>query len=327
VIRRSAVRIGAAGAILFAMCGMATAQPDAWPSRPIRIVVPFPPGGAVDLVGRAVGRGLAEALRANVVIENRPGASAMLGAEQVARASADGYTMLMGSMSALAVNPSLHRGTIRYDPLKDFEPVALVAHTPGVLAVNPRVPAVSVAQLVELARAKPGMTYASSGNGNFQHLVGELFRNAAGLELRHVPYKGSAPALVDAISGQVDMIFDVVPSAAPLIRSGQLRGLAVTSARRADVLPDVPTMAEAGYAGFDVSSWYGVVVPAGTPAAVISRLNAAILAWLKLPDTRKQLADAGAAPLGSTAAEFGAHVKSENVRWAEVIRANRIAVD
>jgi tripartite-type tricarboxylate transporter receptor subunit TctC len=326
--RRTLVALAATSAALLAWPLAVQAQADAWPAKPIRIVVPFPPGGAVDLVGRAVGRGLSEGpLKAQVVIENRPGAGAMIGTEVVAKSTADGYTLLTGSMSALAVNPSLYKATIRYDALRDFAPVGLVATTPGVLAVNPKLPVNSIAQLVALAKSRPGMTYASSGNGNFQHLIGELFKNATGVNLVHVPYKGSAPALIDTIAGQVEMIFDVVPSAAQPIKSGQLRGLAVTSAQRSEVLPDLPTMAESGLKGFDVSSWYGIVAPAGTPAEVVNRLNADIQRMLKTPEMRAQLLSLGATPLGGTAAEFSAHLKSENARWAEVIRSNQITAN
>jgi len=318
-----------AGASLAALApATAVAQAEPWPSKPIRIVVPFPPGGAVDLVGRAVARGLGEGpLKAQAIVDNRPGASAMIGTEAAAKSAPDGYTLLIGSMSSLAVNSSLYKATIRYDPVRDFTPVALVASTSGVLAVNPKIPATSLAQLIQLAKSKPGMTYASSGNGNFQHLIGEVFKNTAGVELVHVPYKGSAPALVDAISGQVDMIFDVVPSAAPPIRAGQLRGLAVTGAQRSESLPDLPTMAEAGLQGFNVGSWYGVVAPAGTPADIVAKLNAEILRMLKTPEMLTQLRNIGATPLGSSAAEFVAHIKAENARWAEVIRANRITAN
>ncbi|MBK8065971.1 MAG: tripartite tricarboxylate transporter substrate binding protein [Betaproteobacteria bacterium] len=326
--RRTLVALAATSAALLAWPLAVQAQADAWPAKPIRIVVPFPPGGAVDLVGRAVGRGLSEGpLKAQVVIENRPGAGAMIGTEVVAKSPADGYTLLTGSMSALAVNPSLYKATIRYDALRDFAPVGLVATTPGVLAVNPKLPVNSIAQLVALAKSRPGMTYASSGNGNFQHLIGELFKNATGVNLVHVPYKGSAPALIDTIAGQVEMIFDVMPSAAQPIKSGQLRGLAVTSAQRSEVLPDLPTMAESGLKGFDVSSWYGIVAPAGTPAEVVNRLNADIQRMLKTPEMRAQLLSLGATPLGGTAAEFSAHLKSENARWAEVIRSNQITAN
>lgn len=315
-----------AGATLAALSpATAIAQAGPWPSKPIRIVVPFPPGGAVDLVGRAVSRGLSEGpMKAQAIVDNRPGAGAMIGTEAVAKSAPDGYTLLIGSMSALAVNTSLYKSTIRYDPMRDFTPIALVATTPGVLAVNPKIPATSLAQLIQLAKSKPGMTYASSGNGNFQHLIGELFKNAAGIDLLHVPYKGSAPALADAIAGQVDMIFDVVPTAAPPVRAGQLRGLAVTGAQRSDSLPDLPTMSEAGLQGFDVSSWYGLVAPAGTPADIVAKLNAEVLRMLKTPEMLTQLRNLGATPIGSSAAEFVAHIKAENARWAEVIRVNKI---
>ncbi len=327
--QRSIARVLSAFAFLALGAGSASsqAQGDTYPSKPIRMVVPFPPGGAVGLAGRAVGNALTEAFKVQVVIDHRPGAGAMLGAENVARSAPDGYTLLTAGMSSLAVSPILYKATARYDPLKDFAPVILFAQTPGVLAVHPRVQATTIAQLVELAKSKPGMTYASSGNGNFQHLIGELFKNATGVNLVHVPYKGSGPALIDAIGGQVDMIFDVVPTAAPPIKAGQLRGLAVTSARRSELLPDLPTMAESGLKDFDLSSWYGIVAPAGTPAEIVNRLNAEIMRALKTAELRTQLLNAGATPTGGTPAEFAAHLRLENARWAEVIRVNQITAN
>jgi len=251
----------------------------------------------------------------------------MMGTEAVARSQPDGYTLLMGSMSSLAVNISLYK-RISYDPIKDFAPIVLVAHTPGVLAVNPKIPVTTVAELVQLAKSQPGrLTYASSGNGNFQHLIGEMFKRTTDTNIVHVPYKGSSPALADVTSGQVDMIFDVIPSAAPLIRSGRLRGLAVTSSERSSVLPELPTLHETGLKGFGVSSWYGLAAPAGTPQAVVSRLNAEVLRILKTPEMQARLETIGAAPLGGSPSEFGAFLKSEIARWGEVIRTNNIIVE
>lgn len=304
-------------------------QPGAagYPDRPIRLVVPFPPGGGVDIVGRLVGKRLSEALGQPVIIDNKPGAGAIIGSEFVAKSAPDGYTLLMGSASALTINQSLYK-TLPYDPAAHFVAVGLVANTPGVLAVNPKVPANTLQDLIRLAKAKPGkMTYASSGNGNFQHLLAELFKAETGIDILHVPYKGSAPALADTVAGQVDMVFDVIPSAAPLIESGKLRGLAVSTARRSAVLPNVPTMDEAGVKGFDASSWYGVVAPAGTPKAVVDRLSAAIAEMARSPEMQADLLKVGAAPLGEPASAFAAFLKSESARWAKLIKANNIAPD
>lgn len=318
-------------AALLPTLGAAQTRPQTatagYPERPIRLVVPFPPGGGVDIVGRLVGKRLSEALAQPVIIDNKPGAGAIIGTEFVAKSTPDGYTLLMGSASALTINQSLYK-TLPYDPAANFVAVGLVANTPGVLAVNPKVPATTLQELIRLAKASPGkMTYASSGNGNFQHLLAELFRAETGIDILHVPYKGSAPALADAVAGQVDMVFDVIPSAAPLIESGKLRGLAVSTARRSAVLPDVPTMDEAGVKGFDASSWYGVVAPAGTPQAIVDRLSAVIAEMARSPEMTADLLKVGAAPLGEPAAAFAAFLKSESARWAKLIKANNIAPD
>lgn len=317
-----------AAALLIFNHGLVVAQTGAYPEKTIRLVVPFPPGGAVDIVGRAIADGLERALKVSVVVENRAGASAMIGSDMVAKASPDGYTLLMGSMSSLAVNTSLFKKTITYDPIKDFEPVVLVGHTQGVLAVNPKVPATTVAELVALAKSKPGvMSYASSGNGNFQHLIGELFKRASGVNILHVPYKGSAPALADVIGGHVDMIFDVVPSAAPQIHAGNLRGLAVTGIERTRVLPNIPTLNESELPGFNVTSWYGLVAPAGTPDEIVRRINSEVLRILKTPELQERFNKIGASILGGSPSDFGVFLKSEIARWGELIRSNNISAE
>lgn len=328
-VRRRVAKVLSAVAVLALGTASASlqAQGDTYPSKPIRMVVPFPPGGAVGLAGRAVGNALTEALKVQVMIDHRPGAGAMLGAENVARSAPDGYTLLTAGMSSLAVSPILYKATARYDPLKDFAPVILFAQTPGVLAVHPKVPATTIAQLVQLAKSKPGMTYASSGNGNFQHLIGELFKNATGVSLVHVPYKGSGPALIDAIGGQVDMIFDVVPTAAPPIKAGQLRGIAVTSAQRSELLPDLPTMAESGLRGFEASSWHGWLAPAGTPTAIVYRLSEDLARVVRSPDIAKRLADEGGVPVGSTPDQFRLLIAEEIARWGKVVKDSGIRVE
>ncbi len=300
---------------------------ESYPSKPIRLVIPFPPGGATDIVGRLVAKHLGEAFKQPVVVDNKPGAGAAIGAEIVAKSTPDGYTLFIGSPSSLTINQSLY-DNLPYKPGTDFAPISVVASTPGVLAVNPNVPARNLQELIALAKSKPGkMTYASSGNGNFQHLLAELFKGKVGIDVVHVPYKGSAPALADTVSGQVDMIFDVVPSAAPLVQGGKLRALAVTTAKRSELMPDVPTLDELGVAGFDSSSWYALVAPAGTPLAILDRLAAEVTRMVKTPEMRAELLKLGAAPVGSTPAEAKAFIDAEAARWGALIRANGIKPD
>ena len=323
----------------FTIAGMATASvllatgstqaqsADTYPSKPIRLVIPFPPGGATDIVGRLVAKHLGEAFRQPVVVDNKPGAGAAIGAEIVARSAPDGYTLFVGSPSSLTVNQSLY-DNLPYKPGTDFVPISVVANTPGVLAVHPSVPAKTVHELIALAKSKPGkMTYASSGNGNFQHLVAELFKGKVGIDVLHVPYKGSAPALADAVSGQVDMVFDVVPSAAPLVQAGKLRGLAVTTLQRSELLPEVPTLDEQGITGFDSSSWYALVAPTGTPPAILNRLSIEVTKMVKTPEMRAELLKLGAAPVGNSPAEAKAFIDAEAARWGALIRANGIKPD
>ncbi len=312
----------------FSTTGVAHAQSaDSYPNKPIRLVIPFPPGGATDIVGRLAGRHLGEAFKQPVVVDNKPGAGAAIGAEIVARSAPDGYTLFTGSPSSLTINQSLY-DNLPYKPATDFAPISVVANTPGVLAVNPKVPAATLQELIALAKSKPGkLTYASSGNGNFQHLVAELLKGKVGIDVVHVPYKGSAPALADTVSGQVDMIIDVVPSAAPLAQSGKLRALAVTTARRSELMPDVPTLDELGVSGFDASSWYALVAPAGTPPAILDKLAGEITRMVKTPEMRAELLKLGAAPVGNTPVEAKAFIDAEAARWGALIRANGIKPD
>ena len=323
-------RFTAAGiaAAPFLVTGTARAQSaDTYPNKPIRLVIPFPPGGATDIVGRLVAKHLGEAFKQPVVVDNKPGAGAAIGAEIVARSAPDGYTLFIGSPSSLTINQSLY-DNLPYKPGTDFVPISVAANTPGVLAVHPSVPAKTLQELIALAKSKPGkMTYASSGNGNFQHLVAELFKGKVGIDVVHVPYKGSAPALADTVSGQVDMIIDVVPSAAPLVQSGKLRALAVTTAKRTELMPDVPTLDELGVPGFDSSSWYALVAPAGTPPAILDKLATEVTRMVKTPEMRSELLKLGAAPVGNTPAEAKAFIDAEAARWGALIRANGIKPD
>jgi len=302
------------------------AHAQTYPSRPIRLVVPFPPGGPTDVLARIVAPRLAERLGQPVVIDNKPGASGMVGADAVAKAAPDGHTLLVNA-SIHVINPSLYPKQ-PYDAIADFAAVSNLADVPLVLAVNPKVPAQSVKELVALARsAKTTLAFASAGNATSQHLSGEAFKVAAGIDMLHVPYKGSAPALTDLIGGQVQLMFDSLPSSMPFVRSGAIRALAVTTPRRSSALPEVPTVAEAGYPGFSMSTWYGVWAPAGTPGAVVQRLSGDIAAIVRLPDVRAQFEKLGAEPVGNTAAEFAAFTKAELVKWAAIVKQSGAKVE
>lgn len=299
---------------------------ETFPSRPIRVVVPFPPGGPTDVLARIVAPRLAERLGQQVIIDNKPGASGMVGAAAVAKAAPDGHTLLVNA-SIHIINPSLYPKQ-PYDAIADFATIGNLADVPLVLAVNPEVPARSVKELVALARsAKAPLAFASAGNATSQHLAGEAFKVAAGIDMLHVPYKGSAPALTDLMGGQVPLMFDSLPSSMPFIRSGAIRALAVTTSRRSSALPDVPTLAEAGYPGFSISTWYGVWAPAGTPAAVVQRLSSEIATIVRLPEVRSQFEKLGAEPVGSSPAEFAAFTKVELVKWAGIVKQSGAKVD
>jgi tripartite-type tricarboxylate transporter receptor subunit TctC len=300
---------------------------QAWPSKPIKWVVPFAPGGTTDILARTVGEKLGAALGQPVIVENRPGAGGGVGAEFVAKSPPDGYTLVGGTISTHAINASLYK-SLPYDPVRDFVPITLIARLPNLLVVNPNVPAKNVAELVALMKANPGKyTFASSGNGTSQHLSGELFKSIAGVDMQHVPYKGSPPALQDVVGGQVTMTFDNITTALPLAKAGNLRALAVTTAQRSAVAPEIPTMAEAGLAGYEIGSWQGVFAPAGTPPEIVRRLNTEIVRILKSPEIRDKLTALGAEPVGNTVDEFSAMVKSEVVKWGDVVKRSGARVD
>ena len=295
------------------------AQAQDYPTKPIRLVVPFAAGGATDVLARLVGERLTASLGQQVVVDNRPGAGGNIGSDIVAKAEPDGYTILMGAVGTHAINPSLYP-KMPYDPVKDFAPVTLVASVPNVLVVNPEVPANSVQELIDLAKAKPGeLNFASSGNGTSIHLSGELFKAMTGTDIVHVPYKGSGPAVTDLLGGQVQMMFDNMPSSLPHVKAGKLRALGVTSAKRSPALPEVPTIAEAGVPGYDATSWFGILAPAGTPEPVVTRLQGAIVQALGEPEMRQRMADLGAEPVGDTPAEFGQFIAAEIAKWAKVV--------
>jgi len=315
----------ALGALLALVATAASAQ--TYPTKPIRLVVPFPPGGATDILARDVAQKLTEAWGQQVIVDNRPGAGGNIGSELVAKSAPDGYTLEMGTVGTHAINASLY-AKMPYDHVKDFVPVILVAGVPNVLVVNPAVPANSVAELIAYAKANPGkLNFASSGNGTSIHLSGELFKFMAGVQMTHVPYKGSAPALQDLIGGQVQLMFDNLPPSLPQIKAGKLRALAVTSLARAPALPDVPTMAEAGLPGYEASSWFGVLAPAGTPPAIVTKLNAEIAKWLATPEAKEKLSKQGANAAGGTPEDFAKHIAAETAKWAKVVKDSGAKID
>jgi tripartite-type tricarboxylate transporter receptor subunit TctC len=316
--------------ILLAAAGLAATPLAAWaafPDKPMRLVVPFPAGGAADLMARGLAQRLGEQLGQQVIIDNRGGAGGTVACEIVARAPADGHTLLFGTMGTQAINPALYP-KLRYDPLKDFAPVALTHLTPRVLVVGPSVKARTVGELVQAAKAAPGqLTYGSAGNGSSSHLSGALFESLAGVDLVHVPYKGSAPLLTDLLAGRVDTTFDSFTVYEEHIRSGRVRALAVTSRTRMGTLPQVPTLAEAGLPGYEVSNWLGVLVPAGTGKELVSVLNAAVLRAMADADMKRQLVALGIEPVSSTPQEFADLIRSEIPKWARIVKASGAKVE
>jgi len=314
---------------LLAAALFAAAGPDAMAqaSRPIRLLVPFAPGGSTDILARAIGPKLGIALGQTVVIDNRAGAGGSIGAAEAAKAEPDGQTLLMGHIGTLAVNPAIYP-KLGYDPLKSFVPVAWVARVPNVLVVSAASPARTFEEFIALARSKPGrLTYSSGGNGSAAHITFEYLKLKTRIFMVHVPYRGTAPSITDLLAGQVDATFTGAPAVLPHIRSGRLRALAVSSRTRMATLPEVPTVAESGVAGFEADQWYGVVAPAGTPAALVARLNAEINKALALPDVAQQLAAEGALAMPTTPKEFGDLIARELPRWAEVVKAGNVKVE
>lgn len=299
---------------------------DAWPARPIRMIVAYPPGGGTDQVGRVMAEQLAQSLGQNVVIDNRGGATGNIGTELAARAIPDGYTLLMGNVAPNAVNVSLFE-KLGFDPVKDFSPVSLVAVTPNILVAHPSMPVKTVADLVALAKAKPGsLNFPSAGVGSSSHLAGEMLKSMAGIDMVHVPYKGGGPALIATISGQVQIMFATMPAAMPHVKSGKVRPVAVTTAKRSQAMPELPTIAESGVKGYEASTWYGLLAPARTPKPVIDRLHAETVKILAGP-VRQRLEAQGFEPDGGTPAAFAAYINSEITKWAKVIKVAGIPAE
>ncbi len=317
---------GMTAAVLMIVSSAALGQ-AAYPSKPIRFIVPFPPGGGTDLVSRALTQSLAKANHWTFVVDNKPGAGGNIGAEAAAKAAPDGYTLVMGQTSNLAINPFLYAKP-PFNPLRDFAPVALVNSVPLVIVTSGRSGFRNMADVIAAAKAAPDrITYASPGSGTVGHLAGEVIEQIAGIKLVHIPYKGASPALTDLIGGQVDLYLSTPQAAAGHIKSGAIRALAVTSPKRTTALPEVPTLSEAGFKGAESNSWYGVLAPANTPPAIVNQLNAAIVKALKEPDLREALSREGGEVLGGTPAQFTELLKSEQAKWAKVVRDSGAKVD
>jgi tripartite-type tricarboxylate transporter receptor subunit TctC len=312
--------------VLLAVLAAGASRSDEYPSRPIRLIVPYTPGGPADIVARLLGQRLGEAIGTTVIVDNRGGANGIIGTELAARAAPDGYTLLFGTIQTHGVNPSLF-AKLSYDPVKDFAPVAPATTFPFLLAVTPTLPASSVANFIALAKAKPGtLNYSSAGTGTGTHLAGELLKSMAQIDITHVPYKGGGDALTDVIAGRIEMTFVGVPAALPFIKAGSLKALAISGTRRLTELPDVPTVAET-LPGFDVSSWNGFFAPVGTPVPIIKRLNEQIGRIVLLPEIKDRLMTLGAEPMTATPEQFGTFVREEIAKWRNVVKTANIKTE
>ena len=320
-------KIISAALLTFALVGLAQAQAGNYPSKPIRMIVPFPPAGGTDIMARLVTNKLTEQHKWNFVIENKPGAGGTIGITEAVKAAPSGYEMVMGQKDNLVIGPWLYKN-LPWDPTRDLVPVAHVAYTPVLIATSVDSKFKSLKDVIDAARKAPGtINYGSPGFGTSIHLAAELFAKAAGIEIMHVAYKGSSPALLDAISGNVELLVSSVPSAIGQIKGGKLRPLAVTSAKRSSTLPDVPTVAESGYKGFDVSTWYGLLMPAGTPQAQVRTMNAAVNKLLATPEMQKAIHDQGAEPQAMTAEAFGKQVTSDYHQWGKIVRDAGVKIE
>src|SRR5215471_2656676 len=328
MIRPRFVAAIAAAATALTLAFPAGAQGTAaYPTKAVRLVIPFPPGGPLDIVGRAIAQKLTEAWGQSVVVDNRPGAGGNIGADLVAKSAPDGYTILMGALSTHAVNPSLY-AKMPYDAIADFAPITLVAVTPNVLVVNAALPVNSAKEFIAYAKANSGkLAFGSGSNGSAGHLAGELFKVDTGADITHIPYKGGAPATQALLAGDTQFMFDNLANAMPQVKAGKLKALAVTTAERSKLAPDLPTMAEAGLAGFDISTWFGLFAPAGTPKDVIAKWNAEVVKILNSPEMRDKLIAQGAEPSPTTPDQFAAFVKSEIPKYAKIIKASGAKVD
>jgi len=313
--------------VMLSLSPLLPAAEQPYPSRPIRLVVPFPAGGPLDVIARAIGQKLSLAWGQPVVIDNRPGAGGNIGADLVAKSAPDGYTILEGALSTHAVNVSLY-SKMPYDPIRDFAPITLVAVTPNVLVLNPSVPANSVAELISYARANPGkLAFGSGGNGSAGHLAGELFKTEARVDMVHVPYKGAAPAMQDLLGGQIQLMFDNLASSMQQVRAGKLKAIAVTTAKRSPLVPDLPTLAETGLPGFDIYTWWGFLAPAGTPKEIIAQWNAEVTRILNTPEMQAYFAQQGAEPSPTSPEQFMALIQREIPKYAKIIKASGAKVD
>ena len=318
-------------AIVLALAGFAVPSEhvyaQAYPAKPVRIIVPFAPGGGTDIIARIIAPVLSERLGQQVLVDNRPGASTIVGSEIVAKAAPDGYTLLIALTGTLAINPSLY-SKLPYDPVGSFAPISLLATSPNILVVHPSVPAKTVGHLIAIAKARPGMlNFASSGTGGAPHLAGELFKRLAKIDIVQVPYKGAGPALADVLGGHVSIMFSALPPVLPQVKAGKLRALAVTAARRSQLVPDFPTMAEAGVPGFEVSTWFGMLAPAGTDGRIADRLNSEVRSLLRAEDLRARFAEQGLEVLESSPSDFASYIKSEMARWGKIVRESGVRLD
>jgi len=306
--------------LLLALCAAASTglHAQGFPERPLRLVVPFPAAGAADVLARAMGQKLTEAWNQQIVVDNRPGAAAVIGSDLVAKAAPNGYTLLLGATSSHAIGPNINR--VPYDPVRDFSPITMVAFSPFALVVNPAVPAKSVQELIDLAKSRPArLNMGSFGTGSASHLFGELFKTRAAIDMVHVPYKGSPPALIDLIGGQIQVMFDNLSSVLPHVRSGKLRALAITSAKRSEVARELPALAET-LPGYEAIGWFGVLAPAGTPAPIVGALNSGFVRVLNLPDVRQLLADQGMEAAGNSPEQFAELIRRDLAKWAKVVK-------
>ena len=316
-----------AAAALLPVASAARAASGEFPDKPVRLVVPFPPGGGADNLARAIMPKVSQALGKPIIIDNKPGAGGNVGAEIVAGSPPDGYTLLYGTNGTHSINQSLYRN-LRFDPIRDFAPVSRMTEIAAMLVVNPQLPVMTTTQLIRYATANPGkVNFASAGNGTTSHLSGELFRTMTGIDIVHIPYRGGAAAVADLVSGQVQMMIDVMPNVYPLAKDGRIRGIAVSTTVRFPGAPELPTISESGVAGFESSAWDGVLAPAGTPEAIVNRLNAAIRAALADPELIETLKSRGARPVAGTPQDFAQHIVESTKKWAVVVKASGARID